>query len=336
MKARSIDNIKLGSFVLAGIIFLIFCLYMIGKNRNLFGSTFTISADFHNVNGLMEGNNVRFAGIDVGTVKKLEIVSDSTVRVYMIIDNDVKKHIKKNSIASVGTDGLMGNKLINVNGVPQPAPMVEEGDVIASLKPVETDEMLRTLNTTNQNLASFSNDLKRIAQRINNSKGIWSLLSDTGISKNIENAAKNINRAGQRAAEAGEEITALLRTVKQGGGLASTILNDTVLSKRLKTSINNIQRVSEHTAQLTNNLNDMLNKVKKGQGAAGVILTDTVMERKLKQTILNLEQGTARFNEDMEAMKDNFLTRSYFKKQEKEMQKEKEKAEKNKKSKTNP
>ena len=335
MRTRAIDNVKLGSFVLTGLIFLIFCLYMIGKNRNLFGSTFTISADFHNVNGLMPGNNVRFAGIDVGTVKSLEIISDSTVRVYMVIDKDVRKHIKKNSIASVGTDGLMGNKLINVNSVHELALVVEEGDVIASLKPVETDEMLRTLNITNQNLALFSNDLKRIAQRINNSKGIWSLLSDTGISKNIEEAAKNINRAGQRAAEAGEEITALLRSVKQGGGLASTILNDTVLSKRLKAAIANIQQVSEHTSQLTSNLNEMLKQVKKGQGAAGVILSDTATERKLKQTIFNLEQGTARFNEDMEAMKSNFLTRSYFRKQEKEMRKGKEKAEHEKK-KANP
>jgi phospholipid/cholesterol/gamma-HCH transport system substrate-binding protein len=331
MKARTIDNVKLGSFVLVGVIFLIFCLYMIGKNRNLFSSTFQISADFHNVNGLMVGNNVRFAGIDVGTVKSLEIISDSVVRVYMILDKNVRKHIKKNSIASVGTDGLMGNKLINVNSVPESSPIIEEGDVIASLKPVETDEMLRTLNTTNQNLASFSADLKKMAQRINSSKGIWSLLSDTIITRNIEGAAININRASLRAAEAGEEISALVKSVRQGNGLAGTILSDTVLSRRLKTAIINIQQVSEHTSQLTNSLNEMVKQVKKGQGAAGVILSDTTTERKLKQTISNLEQGTARFNEDMEAMKSNFLTRSYFKKQEKEMQKEN----KNKK-KTNP
>jgi phospholipid/cholesterol/gamma-HCH transport system substrate-binding protein len=324
MKARTIDNVKLGSFVLAGLVFLIFCLYMIGKNRNLFGSTFSISADFHNVNGLRPGNNVRFAGIDVGTVKRIEILSDSSVRVYMIIDTDVKKHIKKNSIASVGTDGLMGNKLINVNSVSEAAPMVDEGDVIGSLKPVETDEMLRTLNTTNQNLASFSNDLKRIAQRINNSKGIWNLLSDTIITRSIEGAAKNINRASLRAAEAGEEIAGLLHSARHGTGLAATILNDTVLSKRLKSAISNIQQVSENTSQLTNSLNEIMKQIKKGQGTAGTILYDTAMAKKLKRTISNLEQGTARFNEDMEAMKSNFLTRSYFKKLEKEKEKQKE------------
>jgi phospholipid/cholesterol/gamma-HCH transport system substrate-binding protein len=65
-----------------------------------------------------------------------------------------------------------------------------------------------------------------------------------------------------------------------------------------------------------------MKQVKKGQGTAGSILYDTAMERKLKRTISNLEQGTARFNEDMEAMKSNFLTRSYFKKLEKDKEKE--------------
>lgn len=336
MKTRAIDNIKLGSFVLAGLIFLIVCLYLIGKNKNLFGSTFKISADFHNVNGLKTGNNVRFAGIDVGTVKAIEIINDSSVRVHMILDKEVRQYIKQNSIASVGTDGLMGNKLININSVPEPAPVVDEGNVIASLKPVETDEMLRTLNTTNQNLASFSADLKRIAQRINNSKGIWTLLSDTVITKSIEGAAKNINLASQRAALAGDEIATLLHSARVGNGLVSTIINDTALSKRLRTAIINIQQVSENSAQLTNRLNEMVKQMKNGQGAAGVIFSDTATERKLKQTISNLEQGTARFNEDMEALKSNFLTRPYFKKQEKEMQKQKEKESKTKKTKTNP
>jgi phospholipid/cholesterol/gamma-HCH transport system substrate-binding protein len=317
MRTKSIDNIKLGSFVLAGIVFLIFSLYMIGKNRSLFGSTFTISADFHSVNGLMPGNNVRFAGIDVGTVKRIDITSDTTVRVYMILDKDVRKYIKKNAMASVGTDGLMGNKLINVNSVHQPAAPVEEGDVIASLKPIETDEMLRTLNTTNENLAFFSSDLKRITQRINSSKGIWSLLSDTVITKNIEGAAKNINRAGLRAAEAGEQITELLQNIKRGGGLASAILTDTALSRKLRMAVSNIQLMAERTAQMTNTLNEMVKNVKKGEGTAGVILRDTVLENKLKQTATNLQEGTARFSEDMEALKSNFLFRSYFKKQEK-------------------
>ena len=63
----------------------------------------------------MIGNNVRFAGIDVGTVQRIEIISDTLVKVTMVLDNKVLKFIHKNAVASVGTDGLMGNKLININ-----------------------------------------------------------------------------------------------------------------------------------------------------------------------------------------------------------------------------
>src|SRR5689334_12869651 len=101
-------NIRLGIFVLAGTVFIIVMLYLIGSKQNLFGSTFRISAQFYTVNGLMEGNNVRFAGIDVGTVEKVEIISDSTVNVVMLIEEKIRPYIKKNAIASVGTDGLMG------------------------------------------------------------------------------------------------------------------------------------------------------------------------------------------------------------------------------------
>ncbi|HCW09116.1 MAG TPA: MCE family protein, partial [Cytophagales bacterium] len=94
MKSRAIDNFKLGIFVTSGILFLIFSLYMIGRNKNLFSSTFNISANFNNVNGLAPGNNVRFAGIDVGTVGRIEIMSDTLVRVTMVLEKDVKKFIK--------------------------------------------------------------------------------------------------------------------------------------------------------------------------------------------------------------------------------------------------
>lgn len=100
---------------MAGTAFLIAVLYLIGAKRSLFSDTFKISAEFYNVNGLMSGNNVRFSGINVGTVESVNIVSDSSVLVVMLIEDKVKSYIKKNSVATVGTDGLMGNKLININ-----------------------------------------------------------------------------------------------------------------------------------------------------------------------------------------------------------------------------
>lgn len=317
MSRKKIDNMKLGLFVLAGSLFLIFSLYMIGKNRSLFGSTFTISASFKNVNGLMPGNNVRFSGIDVGTVKSISLESDTSVLVVMIIDKKLIKYIKKNSIAAVGTDGLMGNKLVNITGQQSDAVPVEDGDKILSLVPIETDEMLRTLDITNDNIAVITGDLKKITQKINNSTSLWKLLSDTLIARDIKVAALNIKTASYNAAVAGREFVDLTKRFKNGDGLAGTLISDTVLSYKLEQSLNDIQRASNDAAILATDLKEIVGKMKAGEGTAGVLLSDSLLVEKLNQTFKNVEEGTAKFNENMEAMQHNFLFRGYFKEQEK-------------------
>src|ERR1039457_3677637 len=107
MNKEIIRNIRLGVFVVAGVLMLIVALYFIGNNKNIFGKSFKLYVVFPNVRGLQPGNNVRYDGINVGTVAKIEIVNDTCIKVEMNIETDLKKVIRKNSIATIGTDGLM-------------------------------------------------------------------------------------------------------------------------------------------------------------------------------------------------------------------------------------
>ena len=104
-----ISNVKLGFFVIAGLLFLILLLYMIGRNESMFGDYFRLKARFHNVQGLNSGNNIRFSGIQVGTVKKVKILNDTLIEVDLLIESKMKNYIHKNAIVSITTDGLMGN-----------------------------------------------------------------------------------------------------------------------------------------------------------------------------------------------------------------------------------
>ena len=140
MANRIVNNVKLGIFVLAGMLFLVFLLYMIGKNRNMFGNTYVLKARFENVQGLVAGNNVRFSGIQAGTVKRVKILNDTTIEVTMIIETKMKPIIRKNAIVSIGTDGLVGNKVVNIIPSKEPSPLAVEEDVLASKKAVNTDE----------------------------------------------------------------------------------------------------------------------------------------------------------------------------------------------------
>lgn len=316
MKTDSpINNVKLGIFVLGGVLFLLFSLYMIGRNRNMFSSTFTVSAYFRNINGLVPGNNVRFSGIDVGTVKSITIENDTSVRVTMIIDEEMHPHIKKNAVVAIGTDGLVGNKLVNINSRPGTSEPVQDGGVIESRLSVETEEILRTLQTTNGNIAVITENLKDVSIRLNQSATFWSLLSDQQLAGDVKAAVSHLNRAGANTERATAEAQELLGKLNSGDGLAEALFADTTLRKSLEKSVGDLQQTSQSLKVAAKQLSDVTSGVHEGKGTVGVLLSDSTTAEKLKQSISHIEQGSARFSENMEALKRNFLFRKYFKKQ---------------------
>lgn len=313
-------NLRLGIFVLAGTAFLIIMLYFIGAKKSLFSNTFRISAEFYNVNGLMSGNNVRFSGINVGTVESVEIVSDSSVKVVMLIEDKVKQFIKKNSLASVGTDGLMGNKLVNINAPKneRPGAPIEDGDKLSTLRPIETDEMVRTLSTTNDNIKSITTDLKNIAHKINSRNTLWSLLMDTVVAENIKQAVVNIKMAGSNAAVVIGDLSHLAKDVRHGKGLIGTLITDTTLSTRLDHTLVKLDVAGDNMAVITGDLTKVSKKMNTNEGTLGMLIMDTMFVKDLKSAMKNIDQGAGGFNENMEALKHNIFLRKYFKKKDKE------------------
>jgi phospholipid/cholesterol/gamma-HCH transport system substrate-binding protein len=172
MAKKIANNVRLGLFVLSGLFILILLLYMIGKSQNMFGAKYTLKARFENVQGLVPGNNVRYGGIVAGTVKDVHIVNDTTIEVVMLIKLAMKDFIRQDAVASIGTDGLMGNKLVNITPSGNPAPLAPNGGLISSKKPVDTDEMLRLLNSTNRDIAIIADNLKQTIERVNNSTSL--------------------------------------------------------------------------------------------------------------------------------------------------------------------
>jgi phospholipid/cholesterol/gamma-HCH transport system substrate-binding protein len=326
MAKKTINTVKLGIFVLSGLLFLVLLLYMIGKNRNLFGPAFVLKARFENVQGLVPGNNVRFAGIEVGTVKRIHIISDSLLEVIMVVDDKMNQFIRNNAIVSIGTDGLMGNKVINIVPSHTPASLVKEGDVLASRKAPDTDDMLRTLNKTNHDIAVIAGNLKATVQRINSSNALWKLLNDESLSQNLKTAAANVQLATARAASMANDLQVIIQDVKKGKGPMGTMLRDTAFAQDLTEAILKIKDVGDHANKLAVNLDDVVTDLQQsiqyGKGPVHALLKDTSIVIKLNISLDNIQKGTDGFNQNMEALKHNFLFRRYFKKQERQKQKE--------------
>ncbi len=307
-------NIRLGLFVIIGTLLLIAALYFIGSRQNLFGSSFRINAVFYNVNGLMKGNNVRFAGIDVGTVESIEILSDSSVKVTMVIDDNIKNFIKKNDIASVGTDGLMGNKLVNINAGKGNAPTVGEGDLLKTLKPIEMDEMVRTLNVTNENMMLITSNLKNITDRINGKNSLWSLLLDTVVAENVKSSIVNLKLVTNKSVLITGNLHYLSEQIRSGKGSLGALVTDTTLSSSVKQTVVKLKAISDTAAIIEGNISPIVNNLKQGKGSLGLLLNDTTLIHDLNKSIRSIDKGALNFNENMEALKHSWPLKKYYKK----------------------
>lgn len=323
------NNIKLGLFVLAGLLLLVFSLYMLGRNENLFGSNFELRARFRNVSGLTKGNNIRFSGIQIGTVKSVKIANDSSIEVIMLIDEKVKSYIRENAVASIGTEGLMGNKVINITPVAGTAKQVEENDFLPVQKSINTDEMLQTLNKTNNNIAGISEDLKTTVERINKSSALWGILNEGSLAENLKTSLKNISLASANARDMTKELNTIIADVRNGKGSAGALLTDTAFSHNLNETVSKIRSVGDNAGGLADELNKIAGNVQydidNGKGTVNALLKDSTMVIKLNASLDNVQKGTDAFNQNMEALKHNFLFRGYFRKQEKKRKKEMEK-----------
>lgn len=195
MQKKSINKIKLGIFVFLGIALLSAGIYFIGETKNLFSSTFRVSALFKNVNGLQVGNNVRFAGINVGTIESIDIITDSSVKVIMIVDVETQKFIKNDAKAIIGTDGLMGNKIMNISPGTTGNPQVKNDAMIGTIIPISMDDMLLKLKTSVDNAALITDDLASIFDDIRLGKGtIGKLLVDSAIANNLDKTLINVSQ----------------------------------------------------------------------------------------------------------------------------------------------
>ncbi|MFA7229257.1 MAG: MlaD family protein [Melioribacteraceae bacterium] len=193
MKKEITNKIRLGIFVSMGIVLFILGIYFIGEKQQLFRSTFRISGVFKDVAGLQAGNNVRFSGINVGTVENISIVSDTTVRVEVLIDESTRKFIKKDAVASIGSEGLMGNKILIISPGKWGKIGIENNDTVQTEQPIDIDDVLISLKTTIDNTSNITNDLSKITYNIQSGEGaIGKLLMDRSYARNFDSTFVNL------------------------------------------------------------------------------------------------------------------------------------------------
>jgi len=191
-------KVRLGLFIAGGLAIFIIAIFLIGKQKNLFNPVFKLTTTFYNVSGLQVGSNIRFSGINVGTVDNITIINDSTVQVDMLILKRVQKFIKSDCEAGIGSAGIIGDRVLIITQGSYDAPLAKDGQQITSKEPVEPDAIMASLQVTADNAVVVTDQLAEIMIKVNRGKGtLGRLIQDTTMAENVNQTIKNLKSSSK-------------------------------------------------------------------------------------------------------------------------------------------
>ena len=307
--------IIVGMFILLGVSFLLAGILTIGNLHNSFVKKIEVTTIFDDVNGLQPGNNVWFSGVKIGTVNKVQFYGKSQVNVRMKINEKSKQYIRKDAKVKISSDGLIGNKILVIYGGTSLAGEIEDGDTLGIEKTLSTEDMMNTFQENNKNLLAITTDFKAISKKIASGEGtIGKLLNDESMYSTIVVTLNKLQKASANAEQLTASLSAYGSKLNQKGNLANDLVTDTTLLKKVKATVSELQEVASAAADLTTNLK---NASSDPNSPMGVLLHDEQSAADLKSTIKNLESSSKKLDEDLGALKYNWLFRGSFKKKEK-------------------
>ena len=351
---------RLGLFVAGGLALLVLSVFIIGKQKNLFNPVFKLTSTFSNVSGLQIGNIVRFSGINVGTVDNIAIINDTTVRVDMLIKKDVWQFIKSDCKVTLGSEGIIGDKILIIIQGSSDSPLAIDGQSLPSIEPIETNAIMARLDVTTLNAEAISRQLSEISFKINNGNGtLGRLIQDSIMAENLNQTITNLRLVskglvGTDAMMSSLKVTAgnaeiishqlslIINRINSGDGTLGKLIQDPAMAYNLKETIANFKSISvglkgtdtlmtslkitaDNARIISQQLSEIMVDINKGKGTLGRLIKDSTMAENLNLTLINLKRGSRGFDENMTAAKHNFLFRGYFnRKAKKAAQKEEE------------
>ena len=303
MNQENKRSIRVGLFVLIGIIILVLGIMTLGGQQKKFVKAIHVTAVFDDIGGLQPGNNIWFSGVKIGTVRKINFFGDSQVEVEMNVEEKVVEFIRKNSKATISSDGLIGNKIIVIYGGTTDYPSVEEGDRLEAVMPLDTDKMMETLQENNKNLVDITNDLKVLTGKIAAGEGIvGAVMTDSTLGVNFRTILSNLERASTNSNNMLADLADFSNKLNQEGTLANDLVTNTSIVPDLKATLEGLRLTVENAQVLSKEFSTITDKLNSSDNSLGLLLSDPDFAKSLKKTMEIADSASYNLNKGMEAL----------------------------------
>jgi phospholipid/cholesterol/gamma-HCH transport system substrate-binding protein len=301
--------IGVGAFVIGGILLFAVGLFMIGNRRMLFVDRFQVDAEFAKVTGLQKGAIVRVSGMDAGEVETIRVPANpsSRFRVQMRVREDLHHLVRTDSVATIQTDGLVGNNFIQIEIGTDKAPVAAAGTLIQSREPFDFAALMEqasaTVKTLDATVVQLRGDVEEALGAITDTAQQASAIID-----DVGDDVKAITSNGQKIAK---DISTVTAEISAGRGTMGKLVKDdelytraAAISKEAQATVVQMRKTIEEARKTMEGLNTNLG----GKNGAMQGMTSD-----LRQTMSYAREAMADLAENTESLKRSFLFRGMFK-----------------------
>lgn len=323
MRGENKRSVIVGIFVFIGIAILVTGILTLGGQQKKFVKAIQLKTVFDDIGGLQAGNNIWFSGVKIGTVRKINFYGDAQVEIIMNVEEEVVEFIRKDSKATISSDGLIGNKIIVIYGGTTMAPPVEDGDRLESVMPLDTDQMMETLQVNNENLVEITGNLKNLTSKLAEGDGmVGAALTDSLLAENFRAIVNNLNQTSENTKRMIAELQSFTAKLNQEGNLFNDLVTDTTMAADLKQTMESFRQAAANSEEMTQKLTEITGKFDDPNNSMGMLLNDPEFAQSLKSTLENTDSATYNLNRGMEALEYTWPFNKGFKRKQKAEAKE--------------
>src|SRR6202012_5050934 len=248
-------RIAVGVFIVLGILILMVGIFTIGGQHKAFVKSIRLHVIFDDVQGLQPGNNIWLSGMKVGTVKTIGFYGNSQVAVTLNVEKQAQVHIRKDSKVRISTDGLVGNKIVVIDGGSDAAQTVADNDSLQAEHVTSTQELMTTLQASNSNLLEITGNLRTISKKLTESQGtLGQLINDPAIANRLRGSIDNLRNATDGREDLIDNLKDFSERLRQPGGLASQLATDTTVFSHLRGAVARLDQAAAQVHDFSNSL----------------------------------------------------------------------------------
>jgi phospholipid/cholesterol/gamma-HCH transport system substrate-binding protein len=321
-KRKNKNAIIVGVFILVALSIFVVLLFTLGGEKKSFTKKISLKVVFTDISGLKEGNNIWFSGVRVGTVKNIHLKGASEVEVTLSVEEKVRSFIHKDATVKIGSEGLLGNKLVVLSGGSPSSPIIENNDFLAAQIISPDDDIMVLMKTAGKNLLEISGNIKEVSRKINEGEGtIGKLINDPSALNTLEASLSNFRTVSANSKKVVANIQGFAERMNTEGSSLNKIFTDTLMYDSISAILSQIKEVTVTAGVFSNNIKVFSENIKKAGSSLedtskmiGMILHSAELARELQLTINNLEDASKKMDAVLEAVQHNFLLRGYFRK----------------------